>query len=532
MQQQRLTGNEKTLLRNFKEYFMSMDPITGEQKETSSSETLAKDTSTMPSYEDADDLSFAEMLAEQEREETQHTRLSAGQRVSARIVAITSDTVFVSTGTKVDGIVEREELEVDGELSLAVNDVVDLYVVSVTPQEVKLSKILRGAGNLSALEDARDAGLPVEGKVTGVVKGGYSVDIMKRRAFCPGSQIALRPLDDPESVVGQTFAFAITKLEKGGRDLVLSRRRLLEAEQAESLEKVLADIHEGDVLEGVVTRFATFGAFVEIAQGVEGLVHLSELSWARVAQADEAVSLGDNVRVKVQSIDKTDKGVRFSLSMKAVTEDPWKSVNDRLKIGDTVTGKVVRLAQFGAFVEVLPGIEGLIHLSEFSYEKRIMKADEMVVVGDTVSVKIKEIELDKKRVSLSLRDVAGDPWATAVDTFQIGQEVMGTVEKRAQFGLFISIAPGITGLLPASVIQASPSKKDLERLTSGDAVNVAIRNIDTTARRISLAPAGEELADDHEEKNWREHAKKEEPKQASVGMLGMALQAAMQKKKK
>ena len=184
-----------------------------------------------PDEDSLDEGSFAEMLAQHEREEAPQSRLTPGQRVSVRIVAITADTVFVSTGSKVDGIVDREELEDNGELPHQVGDMLDLYVVTVSPQEVKLSRILRGAGSIAALEDAKTAGLPVEGKVTGQVKGGYAVDIMKRRAFCPLSQIDLRPLDDPEAVVGKTYPFLITRLEKGGRNIVVSRRSILEREQ-------------------------------------------------------------------------------------------------------------------------------------------------------------------------------------------------------------------------------------------------------------------------------------------------------------
>ncbi len=484
-----------------------------------------------PDAPEGEELSFAEMLAEHERGESSQSRLSPGQRVSVRIVAITGDTIFVSTGSKVDGIVDREELEHEGELPYQIGDMVDLYVVTVSPQEVKLSRILRGAGSISALEEAKSAGLPVEGKVTGQVKGGYAVDIMKRRAFCPASQIDLRPLEDPESAVGKSFPFLITRLEKSGRNIVVSRRMILEREQAENRTALLAEIHEGDVREGVISRLAPFGAFVELAPGVEGLAHLSELSWARVAQADEAVSVGDTVRVKVTGIAEDKKGARISLSLKQVTEDPWKDVASRLEAGAVVQGKVVRNAPFGAFIEVLPGVEGLAHLSELSYAKRVMKADEVVVPGDIVSVKIKELDADKRRISLSLRDAAGNPWDTVADTLALDAEVTGTVEKRAPFGLFITLAPGLTGLLPNAVIQASASRKSLEKLSAGEAVTVRIREINTEARRISLAPAGEEGSASAEEKDWKRHAPKAAPA-PSIGALGLALQAAMQKKKK
>jgi len=486
----------------------------------------------VPVAAQGDEPSFAEMLAEHERGESPQSRLTSGQRVSVRIVAITGDTIFVSTGSKVDGIVDREEMEIDGKLPYQLGDTVDLYVVTVNPQEVKLSRILRGAGSISALEEAKEAGLPVEGKVTGQVKGGYAVDVMKRRAFCPSSQIDIRPLDDPEASVGKTYPFLITRLEKGGRNIVVSRRMILEREQTENRDALLAEIHEGDVREAVISRLAPFGAFVELAPGVEGMAHLSELSWTRVAQADEAVSVGDKVRVKVMSIAKDEKGARISLSIKQVTDDPWKDVAARLTVGDVLQGKVVRTAPFGAFIEVLPGVEGLAHLSELSYAKRVMKAEEVVVPGDLVSVKIKEIDADKRRISLSLRDAAGNPWDTVTDAFTVDAEVTGTVEKRAPFGLFITLAPGITGLMPNAVMQASPSRKSLERLAAGAAVSVRIKEVDTANRRISLAPAGEEDSGEKaDEKDWKRHAPKPAPA-PTIGALGLALQAAMKKKGK
>jgi small subunit ribosomal protein S1 len=480
----------------------------------------------------SEEISFAEMLAEHEREESPQSRLTPGQRVSVRIVAITGDTIFVSTGSKVDGIVDREEMEIDGQLPCQVGDTVDLYVVTLSPHEVKLSRILRGAGSISALEEAKEAGLPVEGKVIGQVKGGYAVDIMKRRAFCPISQIDIRPPDDLEAPVGKTYPFLITRLEKGGRNIVVSRRMILEREQAENRDALLAEIHEGDVREATISRLAPFGAFIELAPGVEGMAHLSELSWTRVAQADEAVSVGDKVRVKVLSIAKDEKNARISLSIKQVADDPWKDVSARLSVGDVVQGKSVRNAPFGAFIEILPGVEGLAHLSELSYAKRVMKAEEIVVPGDIVSVKIKEIDVDKRRISLSLRDVAGNPWDTIADAFTVGAEVTGTMEKRAPFGLFITLAPGITGLMPNAVVQSSPSRKNLERLTSGQAVSVRIKEIDAASRRISLAPAGEENGEEAtDEKDWKKHAPKPAPAPA-MGALGLALQTAMKKKGK
>ena len=493
---------------------------------TTNTDITPQDESASASFDD-ENLSFAELFEQQEKESAKQPRLEAGQKIETTVIAITADTVFVDTGSKVDGIVERSELEKDGELPFAVGDAIELFVVSITAHEIRLSTALRGQGNISLLEDAKNAGIPVEGKVVAVIKGGYHVEIMKRRAFCPLSQIDIRPVQEPETFVGQTLPFAITKLEQHGRNIVVSRRVLLEVEQAEQLAEILKTLEVGSVVETTVTRLTSFGAFAEIAPGVEGLIHISELSWGRVSQPDEVLSIGDVIRVKILSIETTDRGTRFSLSIKEITEDPWTNISEKVNEGDTFTGKVIRNAPFGSFVEILPGIEGLVHISEFSYEQRIHKPEEMVNPGDTVSVKVLTLTPDQKKLSLSMRAMAGDPWLTIGETFSVGATVMGTMEKRAAFGLFITLAPGITGLLPASVVQQSAAKNDIAKLGAGDAIEVVIQNIDATQRKISLAPVGEK---GEEPIDWSPHAKTEH-KQPSLGMLGQALQQAIEDKK-
>ena len=476
-----------------------------------------------------------------EAQSTPGAHLSPGQRVTVNVVAVTSDTVFVSTGSKVDGIVERSELEEDGGATPQVGDTLDLYVVTVSSQEVRLSKMMRGAGGLAALEEAKEARLPVEGKVQAIVKGGFAVEVMKRRAFCPLGQMDLRPVENPESFVGKTLPFLITKLEKGGRNIVLSRRMILEEEQAENRDAFLSSVSVGDIKEGTVARLAPFGIFVELATGVEGLVHLSELTWGRVAQADEVVSVGDTIRVKVLEIATGEKGPRISLSVRQVMDDPWKTVEGRLEEGQIVTGKVVRNAAFGSFVEVLPGIDGLIHVSELSYERRINKPDDILSVGETVTVKIKGLDFDKKRLSLSLRDVGGDPWDGVAEDFPIGEEVTGTVEKRAPFGVFITLRPGVTGLLPASAISAARGKTPIDKAKVGDAVQIFIREVDAAGRKVTL---GLDLADSdgggsgggrgresREDKDWKKHAPKPAQPNEFGNMLGLAMQHALIKKK-
>jgi small subunit ribosomal protein S1 len=504
----------------------------------------------IPEMEEA---SFAEMLAQQEDKQTS-SNLETGQRVKVKVVAVTSDTVFVSTGSKVDGLVDRIELEQDG-VVCNIGDEFELYVVHVSSQEVRLSKVLRGAGGLEALEEAKNARLPVEGKVTGVVKGGFAVSVMRRRAFCPTSQMDLRPIENAEEYVGKTFNFIITKLEQSGRNFVLSRRSLLETKASENLDSFISSVKEGDVLEGQVTRLTPFGAFVEIAPAVEGLVHVSELSWSKNQKPDEVLSPGDKVRVKFLSASKEEKGTKISISIRQITEDPWNGAAERLHTGDVVKGKVIRTADFGAFVEVLPGIEGLIHISELSWEKRVNKASDIVSPGEEVEVKVKEVDTEKRRISLSLRDVSGTPWSTVEQDFPIDSEHTGKLEKRAAFGMFISLAPGITGLMPNSFISQVKGKSRLDKLAPGAEVLVRVAEMNLEARKITLAPAGEDAEVILTEKpataslasgkptrdsktrppkrerenvgDWKQHAGKAPE---GFGSLGDALAAALKKK--
>uniref|UniRef100_I2Q1Y8 Ribosomal protein S1 n=1 Tax=Desulfovibrio sp. U5L TaxID=596152 RepID=I2Q1Y8_9BACT len=475
--------------------------------------------------------------------------ISVGDRITGPVIAVTDTTVVVDTGTKLDGVADKSEfLDENGALTISEGEAVTLYVVSVRGDEVALSKALTGQGGAEALLAAFEAGVPVEGKVTASRKGGFDVDILHRRAFCPVSQIDLAFTENPEVHVGQTYTFLITTFERDGKNIVVSRRKLQEQERAESELRFLESVNPGDVIPAVVTRFAAFGAFVEVAPGLEGLVHLSELSWSRAEKAEDAVDLGQAVTVKVLSFDRDKKGrPRISLSIKQAGPDPWDTVGEKFAAGDRVEGKVTRLADFGAFVEIAPGIEGLIHVSEMSHVRRIAKPSDVVSPGETVTVAVKDVDLSKRRISLSLKEVAGDPWAAVSDTFAIGSTVEGIVENRQQYGLFINLAPGVTGLLPASKLRDALEPAPYEKVSSGDTVSVVVSEIDTEKRKMTLAPVGgtkerEFTRDrgDHRERDrdnddWKKYAKKEkQTAQASgggLGLLGEKLQEAMSRKK-
>lgn len=457
--------------------------------------------------------------------------LKSGDKVDAKVISIGDSSVYVSTGTKSDGVVDRLELtNSDGELTVAVGDTLTLYVVSASESEVVLSRQMSGVGSLDMLFDAFASGTPVEGKVTEQIKGGFSVTLMGKRAFCPVSQIDTAFVEQGESYIGQSFAFLVTRIEGNGKNIVISRRKLMEAELEESRAAFLEGLTVGDTLEGKVIKLMPYGAFMELQAGVEGMVHISELSWSRVQTCDEAVKVGDILPVKVLKIDPVagKNTLRISLSVKQASQDPWEQAGTTLRVGEQLTGKVVRLAPFGAFVEVAPGTEGLVHVSEMSYTKRIMKPEDAVSEGETIHVVVKAIDLDKKRLSLSMRDAQGDPWAGIAVKYPVGSKVTGTVEKRESYGIFVRLEPGVTGLLPKSKLAEAANASALGAAKPGDNVDLLVDAVDEEKRRITLASV--ETADG--DANWKGFVEK--PKAAtenSLGTMGDLLMAAMNKKK-
>jgi len=268
-----------------------------------------------------------------------------------------------------------------------------------------------------------------------------------------------------------------------------------------------------------------YGIFVKLADGVEGMVHVSELGWSKVAQPEDVVNIGETVRVKVIGIepDKRPGLLKISLSMKQLTENPWNSADQHFRAGDKILGKVTRCANFGAFVEVAPGIEGLVHNSEMSYTKRILKPEDVVSSGETVSVLIKEVDMQNRRLALSIRDAEGDPWVDVTEKYTVGLSIEAVLEKKEKFGYFINLEPGITGLLPKSKLGKSSRSSEFEKLKEGDPIPVIIEAINPAERKITLIPGNTE-----DEQNWQKFSGDTAP---SMGSLGEKLQQAMSNKK-
>jgi len=451
--------------------------------------------------------SFAELLDAYDK--GMEENLQVGDKVRGAIISIGKDTVFIDTGTKVDAVVNKKELfDENGTFPYHEGDTVELYAVVVNEQEIRLSHALSGVGGLEMLRDAYENNIPIEGKVSATCKGGFHVQIMQIRAFCPISQIDVNYVETPDDFIGQTLNFLITQFENNGKNIVVSRRRLLEAENAETRSRFLADLTVGKELEGTVMRLMPYGVFVELAPGVEGMVHISELNWSRLDNPEEAVSPNQKIFVKVIGIEDGESPDRkkIALSVKQLENDPWESAAGRFKVGQQLEGKVTRIAGFGAFVEIAPGIEGLVHISEMSHIRRVLKVEDVVNAGDLIQVMIKEMDTDRRRISLSIRDTEEDPWSTVKDKFVVGQKIKGALAKKESFGYFIDLAPGITGLLPKSKIKAAGTP-EIDKAKIGDILPLTIIQVDSASRKISLAPAGDE-----EEGDWRKFSiKPDEP---------------------
>jgi len=452
--------------------------------------------------------------------------IGVGDKISGKIVSIGKDSVFVDTGTKIDGVVDKAELlDENGEFPLNEGDLLELYVVAQSDEEIRLSKALSGIGGLNMLKEAYDKAVPVEGKISETCKGGVRVDVLQRKAFCPISQIDINFVENPSDYVGQSLNFLIITFEENGRNIVLSRRKLLEREQEAARKEFYQTLKVDDIMDGTVTRIMPYGAFVRLSSGVEGMVHVSELSWSKTAKPELVVNVSDTVRVKVIGIepDKRPGMLKISLSMKQLTEDPWVSVGEHFHEGDKTQGTVTHCTNFGAFVEIAPGIEGLVHISEMSYGKRVLRSEDVVTAGETVSVMIKEVDLDKRRLSLSIRDAEGDPWVDVAKKYTLGKAVKGILEKKEKFGYFINLEPGITGLLPKSNLGKADRPAELEKLKEGDAIPVMIEAVNPGERKITLTPA-----DTADEQNWQPFS---DASTTSMGALGEKLQRALDKKK-
>ena len=467
---------------------------------------------------------FADLLAE--FEDSRNEDIQVGDRVKGPIIVIGKDTVFIDTGTKYDGLVEKTELlDEEGNLPIQVGDELELFVVAFNGGEIRLSKAMSGVGGLHQLEEAYKNQIPVEGVVKDKIKGGFQVEVFKRRAFCPLSQMEIHYVEDTDPYLGATFLFIITQFEEEGRNIVLSRRILLEKERDEAIRGFVETLNVDQVVEGEVTKLMPYGVFISLFPGIEGMAHISELGWSRVNSPSDVMKVGDRVKARILSIERGDRQdkLKISLSIKQAMEDPWNSILENFKVGEKIEGKVRQCTRFGVFVEIADGLEGLVHISEMSYTKRVVKPENEVEVGETVQVMIKDIDRDNRKISLSMKDAEGDPWIKVLDKYRTGQTLKGTMDKQEKFGYFITLEPGITGLLPMSRVKEQVGEAAIKKLKPGDEITVTIESIDPVERKMSLS-----FGEARDAEDWKQFVR---PKEDSLGSLGEKLKKALEAKK-
>ena len=442
-------------------------------------------------------------------------RFDRGQTIEGTIVGFGAGVAFVNVGGKAEAEIDLAELkDADGDVEVSVGDRITAMVVSTSGGIVLSRKGVRNAATKRELEDAFQAGLAVEGKVVQAVKGGYEVRVARERAFCPVSQIDIVRTTDPAVHEGQVYAFRIIEYKDGGKNVVVSRRKHLEEQQRASAADVRKSIVPGAVLTGRVASVVEFGAFVDLGGGVQGLLHVSEMGWSRVTNPHEIAAPGDQITVKVLRVD--DGTQKISLGLKQLLDDPWTTAASNYEVGQVRTGRVTRVAEFGAFVELEPGIEALAHASTFAPTGRPGGWAKSVAVGSTGTFEILSIDTAQKRIGVALVDEGSARAASALDAIVPGAIVTGKVERHETFGVFVFLSPGRTGLMPFAESGLDRDTDMLKAFPIGSEVEVAVLEVDPVGRRIRLSKKA--VAHHREQAELREYA--ERPDAAPTASLG------------
>jgi small subunit ribosomal protein S1 len=428
--------------------------------------------------------SFQDILSEFEQSHKRRTD-DGSRQIVGTVVAITADSVLLDIGFKSEGVLPPSAFEATRE-TVKVGDKVTVSVKGRNEEgyyELSRSKERRPT-DWTALEKAFNDKAVVSGTVTAVVKGGLSVDVGVR-AFMPASRSGARDAAEMEKLVGQDIRCRITKLDVTEEDVVVDRRAISEDEEKAARERRYSELQEGDIVTGTVRSLTDYGAFVDLG-GVDGLLHVGEISLARISKPSDVLSVGQEVQAKVLKIDADKR--RISLGMKQLQADPWATAADKYKTGERARGTVTRVADFGAFVELEPGIEGLIHISEMSWSKRIKTPSDVVKPGETVEVIVLGVNTAERRLSLGLKQTLGDPWVEAAKKLAVGSEVEGTVSSLQKFGAFLQLSEGVEGMVHVSEISAEKRiNHPQDILKVGQTVKALVLAIDTEKRQLRLS---------------------------------------------
>ena len=415
----------------------------------------------------------------------QESKFKNGSIIEGTISAVKGDDVFIDIGYKSEGAVSVSEF---GDASVKVGDKVTVMLVQLENEKtgmVELSK--RRADEKIRWEKILERyveGCVVTGTIKSAVRGGLLVAIDDVEAFLPGSQVEVAPVKELEPYVGQTFDFKVIKISNERRNLIVSRRELIEGTLAEKKAELLASLQKGEVRKGRVKNITDFGAFIDL-DGLDGLLHITDMSWGRVKHPAEILKVGEELDVMVLDVDRDRE--RVSLGLKQTTENPWNTIQEQFPVGARVAGKVVNLAAYGAFIEIAPGVEGLVHISEFSWTKRVARASDVLNVGDEVQVVVLSVDIDNQKIALGIRQTQDNPWDTVQERFPVGSKVSGKIRNFTAYGAFVELEEGIDGMIHVSDMSWTRKiNHPSECLQKGQEVEAVVLDVNPKEQRISL----------------------------------------------
>ncbi|MEM7705694.1 MAG: 30S ribosomal protein S1 [Pseudomonadota bacterium] len=428
--------------------------------------------------------SFAELF----EQSLAYSNLKPGAIVTGTVMDIRNDVVVVNAGLKSEGIVPIQQfLDQDGEIEVNVGDEVEVALDAVEDGfgETRLSREkAKRARVWDELESAQEGEETVTGKISGKVKGGFTVDIRDIRAFLPGSLVDVRPVRDPSYLEGKDLEFKIIKLDRRRNNVVVSRRAVVESEYSAEREELLGNLEEGATAKGVVKNLTDYGAFIDLG-GIDGLLHITDMAWKRVRHPSEVVDVGDEVEVRVLRFDRERN--RVSLGLKQMGDDPWKDIARRYPVGSRLFGSVSNITDYGCFVEVEDGVEGLVHVSEMDWTNKNVNPAKAVTIGDEVEVMVLDIDEDRRRISLGIKQCQSNPWDAFAALHNKGDKVQGNIKSITDFGIFVGLEGGIDGLVHLSDISWLETGEEMVRkFQKGQDVEAVVLAVDPERERISL----------------------------------------------
>ena len=432
-----------------------------------------------------DGVSAADKAAQQAAYEGTLNNVNDNEVVDGTVTAINDREVVVNIGYKSEGIIARSEFRYAPDLK--VGDTVEVYIENQEDKKGQLvlsHKRARQARSWERVNAALENNEIVQGYVKCRTKGGMIVDVLGTEAFLPGSQIDVKPIRDYDTFVGKTMEFKIVKINQEFRNVVVSHKALIEAELEQQKKEIISKLEKGQILEGTVKNITNYGVFIDLG-GVDGLIHITDLSWGRVSDPKEIVQLDQKLNVVI--IDFDDEKKRIALGLKQLTPHPWDALDPNLKVGDKVKGKVVVMADYGAFIEIAPGVEGLIHVSEMSWSAHLHSAQEFMKVGDEVEAVILTLDRDERKMSLGVKQLREDPWEKIDEKYPIGSKHTAKVRNFTNFGVFVEVEEGVDGLIHISDLSWTKKVKHPSEFTKiGEPIEVQVLDIDKENRRLSL----------------------------------------------